>query len=272
MNSSFRLLFAIALLLLLPLTACEQLKPVIDEVRPAVEEAMQKDDSKQSTPPSSGTSPTTSTSQSSGPVSPSTRQIIAAIKQALGQGVDDAIYLLGSLEGFNLGQKYHIPLPDKLEKPAELMNKLGQGDKVEKFEERLNQAAKQAVKQASPIFKSAIENMTVKDALGIINGQDNAATRYFRRTTESGLRAEFSPIIQQVTDQTGLTRSYKSFNRTVSSLSPGLSGYTVDIDDYVLEKSMDALFDRIAIEEKLIRQDPVNRTTDLLEQVFGYFE
>jgi hypothetical protein len=268
-NPCVRLVFLV--LVLLSITACEQLQPVIDEVKPAIEDAMQKDDSSTSKGSGSTTS-TSSSSQSSAAVSPSTRQIIAAIKQALGQGVDDAIYLLGSLQGFNLGQKYHIPLPDKLEKPAELMNKLGQGDKVEKFEERLNQAAKQAVKQATPIFKSAIEGMSVEDALGIIKGQDNAATQYFRTNTESGLREQFLPIIEQVTDQTGLTRTYKSFNNTVSSISPSLSGYTVDIDDYVLGKSMDALFDRIAIEEKLIREDPVNRTTDLLEQVFGYFE
>lgn len=271
MYSNPRLRLALPLLLLLPLTACEQLQPVIDDVKPAIEEAMQKQDPP-TTSGSTSTSPSSSTSQSTANVSPTTRQIIAAIKQALGQGVDDAIYLLGSLEGFNLGQKYHIPLPDELDKPAELMNKLGQGDKVEKFEERLNQAAKQSVKQATPLFKTAIENMSVQDALGIINGKDNAATQYFRKNTESGLRAKFLPIIEQVTDQTGLTRSYKSFSSTVSSISPGLSGYTVDIDDYVLGQSMDALFDRIAIEEKLIRKDPVNRTTDLLEQVFGYFE
>ena len=100
-----RLVFPV--LLILPLTSCEQLQPVIDEVKPAIEEAMQKDEP--STGKGSGSTATTSSSShSSTSVSPSTRQIIVAIKQALGQGVDDAIYLLGSLEGFNLGQKYHM--------------------------------------------------------------------------------------------------------------------------------------------------------------------
>ncbi len=201
----------------------------------------------------------------------SPQEMAAAIKQALDQGVNDSIYLLGYLEGFNLSNRYRIPLPPQLDKPAQLLRKLGQGDQVDQFEERMNQAAKLAVKQAAPVFTRAIQQMTVRDALDILQGPQDAATRYFRRVTEADLRQRFQPIIENATNQTGLTRSYKSLTRSVSRLAPQLSGYTADLDGYVLDHALDALFDRIAVEERLIREQPAKRSTDLMKKVFGYF-
>ena len=43
----------------------------------------------------------------------------------------------------------------------------------------------------------------------------------------------------------------------------------MDIDSYVTDKAMDGLFKMVAEEEKQIRQNPVARTTDLLQKVFG---
>ena len=42
-----------------------------------------------------------------------------------------------------------------------------------------------------------------------------------------------------------------------------------DLTAYVIEKGMDGLFYYIAREEAAIRQDPVKRTTALLQKVFG---
>lgn len=44
---------------------------------------------------------------------------------------------------------------------------------------------------------------------------------------------------------------------------------SMDIDAYVTNKAMDGLFKMVAEEEKQIRQNPVARTTDLLQKVFG---
>ena len=43
----------------------------------------------------------------------------------------------------------------------------------------------------------------------------------------------------------------------------------VDIDGYVTGRALDALFLKIAEQEKLIRENPAARTTELLRKVFG---
>ena len=43
-----------------------------------------------------------------------------------------------------------------------------------------------------------------------------------------------------------------------------------NVDNYVTQKTMDGLFTMIAQEEKKIRDNPEERTTDILKSVFGY--
>jgi hypothetical protein len=43
-----------------------------------------------------------------------------------------------------------------------------------------------------------------------------------------------------------------------------------NLDDYATDLAIQGLFVMIAREEKLIRQDPVARTTDLMKRVFSY--
>jgi hypothetical protein len=41
------------------------------------------------------------------------------------------------------------------------------------------------------------------------------------------------------------------------------------VDSYVTSNAMDGLFKMVAEEEKRIRENPVARTSDLLQKVFG---
>ena len=43
-----------------------------------------------------------------------------------------------------------------------------------------------------------------------------------------------------------------------------------DLNDYVTDKAMTALFSQVKEQEDKIRENPVARTTDLLKKVFGY--
>src|SRR5687767_14473718 len=70
-----------------------------------------------------------------------------------------------------------------------------------------------AVETASPaarqIFVGAIRKMTIQDALGILNGPPDAATRFFRTHTAPALTAAFRPIVMQSTESVGATAHYK---------------------------------------------------------------
>ena len=237
----------VVILLTLSFSACKDLAPILEQVKPILDKH-------------SGAAPAFSP-----------QQLTEAIKQALTKGVDDSVGLLGSPKGFSLSSLYHIAIPEPLNKPAGLLRQLGQGKYVDEFESRLNLAAEQSVSKAIPVFSAAIRGMSVTDALNIIEGNSDAATVYFKDKTSTKLRQQFLPIIRSATNKTGLTSTYKKVSDKISTYAPGYSANLVDIDDYVLNHAMNALFDRVAVEEKMIREQPLKRTTELMKSVFGHF-
>ena len=50
-----------------------------------------------------------------------------------------------------------------------------------------------ASKEAKTIFIEAIKQLTVKDAIEIVNGQKDAATQYLEKTTTQSLKEKFNP-------------------------------------------------------------------------------
>jgi hypothetical protein len=126
-----------------------------------------------------------------------------------------------------------------------------------------------AVGEAAPIFVGAIEEMTVSDALGIIRGNKDAASQYFRRKTSGDLIAAFSPPVTSALDRAQATRYYAEIANTYNRLPLAFEKVDPDLTAYVVGKAVDALFDQIAREEVNIRANPLARTTDILRKVFG---
>jgi hypothetical protein len=167
-------------------------------------------------------------------------------------------------------------MPEQLHSVERSLRFLGQDKLADEFVATMNHAAEQAVPEAAGEFTSAIKSMSIEDAKSILVGTNNAATQYFRRTTETNLFERFLPIVKRATDQTGVTSSYKQLVEKVQSADVFggigkslLTNESVDLDQYVTHKALDGLFQVVGEEEKRIRENPVARTSDLLQQVFG---
>ena len=191
------------------------------------------------------------------------------IKEALAQGVSKAVLNLHKTDGFFGSDLYKMLLPPDALKAETALRRIGLGSQVDKAVLAINRGAEDAVGTASPIFGDAIKQMTLTDALGIVRGNKDAATQYFRQKTSEPLTEAFTPSVKTSLDKTQATKYYadlaNSYNRiplTSGKIDPNLTGYVVG-------KAVDALFDQIAKEEANIRSNPVARTTDILKKVFG---
>jgi len=202
---------------------------------------------------------------------PSSADMSKAVLDALSVGVQNAIKLLGKQGGYLDDTQVRIALPKQLQYAESLLRKVGQGKYADRFIKRMNQAAEQSVTKTTEIFLDTIKKMSVKDAQSIVTGPDDAATRYFQDKTSDQLRSVIKPIVSQTMDESGVASAYKKFIKKSQYVSQYLDEDTVDLDSYVTNKTLDGLFLKLAEEEKLIREDPVARSTDLLKQVFGYF-
>jgi hypothetical protein len=111
--------------------------------------------------------------------------------------------------------------------------------------------------------------MTLEDVRGILAGGDTAATDFFRRKTQDKLYAAFRPVVSAKVAEVGATKAYKDMMGRYEAV-PMMGGRpSLDLDDYVTNKSLDGLFRMVGEEEKKIRTNPAARTSDLLRTVFG---
>jgi hypothetical protein len=203
-------------------------------------------------------------------------QMVAGLKEALGKGIEQAISRLGHEGGFLTNLAVKIPLPDKLRSVEKTLRAVNQEKLADDFIKTMNHAAERAVPEAASVFSDAIKAMSVENAKSILTGNTNAATIYFRKATETNLFTKFRPIVQKATDETGVTSAYKRFlekgagTSNIAGLGSALfKTDNMDIDSYVTTKALDGLFKMIGEEEKRIRENPIARTSDLLQKVFG---
>jgi hypothetical protein len=78
----------------------------------------------------------------------------------------------------------------------------------------------------------------------------------------------FKPTVDKTMANTGVERKLKSLMGAAPALPFG-KPEALDINHYVVSKSLDGLFFVLAQEEKKIRKKPVAQVTPLLKQVFG---
>lgn len=203
----------------------------------------------------------------SSPVSETEAQ--QGIQQALSQGLSAAILQLNKDNGFFGNSMYKIFLPPEAEKIESTLRRVGLGKEVDKAILQINRAAEDAVGFAKPIFADAIRQMSITDAIGIVKGQQDAATTYFKSKTSAQLVQAFKPSIQQSLDKLNATRYYTDIVNLYNKLPTTGTKLNPDLTNYVVGKAVDALFDQVAKEEANIRANPLARSTEILKKVFG---
>jgi hypothetical protein len=197
-----------------------------------------------------------------------TTQVGAGLKEALRVGSDTVVGQLGQTDGFNADPAIHIPLPKNFKSVQSTLKKLGMSNLLDDLELKLNRAAEQATPKAKALFLSAIEGMTLDDVMGIYNGPQDAATRYFQQKMSPQLAVEMKPIVDRALADAGAIQSFDSVMSQYKSV-PFTPDVKADLSGYVIEQGMNGIFHYLAQEEAAIRQNPAKRTTELLQSVFG---
>ena len=195
-------------------------------------------------------------------------EVAQGLKQALTKGISKGADQASTEGGYYENPRLRIPFPEDAQRVEQKLRQIGLGNEVDKFIVTLNRGAEEAAKEAKPIFIDAIRQMSIRDAWGILRGDEDAATQYLRRTTSDQLRAKFEPVITKALDQVNATRYYGDIVSTYNRL-PGTTDVNPDLTDYATERALDGLFLLVAEEEKNIRENPVARTTELLKRVFA---
>ncbi|MCX7036945.1 MAG: DUF4197 domain-containing protein [Proteobacteria bacterium] len=194
---------------------------------------------------------------------------IAGIKETLAVGTRNAVKSLAKPDGFFANEAVKILMPEKVRRITDLASKAGYGKQVDELVLTMNRAAEAAAPVAADYFATAIREMSVEDARGILTGGNTAATDFFRTKTRDKLYNALKPIVSRKVGEVGTAKAYQSLAGKVKDIPFVGGSINLDLEDYVTNKSLDGLYTMVGQEEQKIRANPVARTTDLLKAVFG---
>jgi hypothetical protein len=190
------------------------------------------------------------------------------IREALTNGTGSAVKLVSNLDGYFKNPEIKIPFPKDAKIVETKLRAIGLGNKVDEVVLTINRAAEQAAKEAIPIFVSAIKSMSIKDAINIVKGDNDAATKYLQKSSTPELTSKFQPIIKKALDQVYATKYWSDVIKTYNKI-PMVKKMNPNLNEYVTGKAIEGLFIMVAKEELKIRKDPVARTSEILKKVFG---
>ena len=190
------------------------------------------------------------------------------LKEALNIGVGEAVDFLSVEDGY-YKSPYKILMPEEAEK---VMGKLRVVPGFSNIEadilEKINRAAEDAATKAKPIFISAIKQMTFKDAMNILMGEQDAATRYLEKSTYDQLYSEFKPVIIASLDKFKARETWKGAINAHNKL-PFVKKANPDLDDYVAKQALVGMFGLVEKKEENIRGNADARPSALLQKVFA---
>ena len=130
-------------------------------------------------------------------------KIVAGLKEALQVGTANTVSLTGKMDGFFRNEAIKILMPEKLQTLEKGLRAVGYGPQVDEFVLSMNRAAERAAPQAKAIFWDAIKAMSFADARKILEGNETAATDYFKEKTTNKLTAAFKPVVGQSMNEFG---------------------------------------------------------------------
>lgn len=226
-------------------------------------------------------------------------EIIAGLKEALKVGTDSAVNIVSAVDGYYQDELIKILLPEEaevvynaLEDPdaGPILEAAGVDDLVDDVILGINRSAEYAADSVAPIFWNAITSITINDGKEILYGADNAATVYLKNKTNDEIKGLFKPILQKWLD-TPIVGEYSAnslwvdmtstYNQAANSIGGQLAGINAIpeestseeyLADHSTQKALDGLFLKVEDEEKRIRENPLERVTELLEKVFSLLD
>ncbi len=194
--------------------------------------------------------------------------IVAGLREALRVGAERVVGQVGASGGYLDDAAIHIPLPPTLQSAQSTLRRFGLSAIADEIEVKLNRAAEAAAPRAKEIIWNAISGMTIDDATAIYKGPKDAATQYFQRVATADLTETVRPVIDRSLAEVGAIAAYDQLLGQYATI-PFVPDIKADLSSHATGLALKGLFHYLAQEEAAIRDNPAQRSTELLKKVFG---
>jgi len=222
----------------------------------------------------------------------SSAQLGKAIKKALNEAANYAQNSTAGEGKFADNPDIRIGLPEQLEGLKDVLSKIGMEKQLGRLEKQMNNCAEKACSGTAAVFKGVISKMTVDDAKDLIQDENpTAMTDHLRSESEDQLEENMRPEIQRGMKESKLGAVWKKFQKTYKKMRKKLSGgqgmmggmmamvgsaselpeLDVDMEQYILDKGLGAIFTFLEEKEAEIRDNPAGAGSKLVSDVFAKY-
>ncbi len=183
------------------------------------------------------------------------------ISGLLGKASDSALDKLAQPGAFYADKAVRILLPGPLEKASGLLRLTGKSGLTKDLTKNINEAASLAAKEAKPVFRNAIDGLTLKDGIDIAT-KEGGATRYLRESSGDSLRGKIRPLVVKAMGDAGAFKQLEKLSSVKGISKLGISSDSMT--DHVTKKTLDGIFKYMASEENKVRDNPLKSLGGIL--------
>ncbi len=181
------------------------------------------------------------------------------IKNQLIAVVLSALELDQTVNSLSDAAKIKIDMPQPWPQVQHFANTAGLGESVKNIERNIDTITQDLGKAAFPYLKVAIEQMSLTEALTIVNGSSTSLSNYLRKTTGNEIETDLKPIVNNGLKDFGVMELWGKVIPKYNAAAPltGKPKMETELDQYVAKESVDVIFKRIADKESEMRKNNV---------------
>ena len=216
-------------------------------------------------------------------------EAVQALKDMLLECAITSTEALAKQDAYYKNPLYFIDLPADAEEVVETVRKAPGGKSLlNDVVLRINRAAETTANDVLPMIKYALSDLNIRDGVSIVNGGNDAATKYLKEKALPQLMELYSPkiskslsepLVGKMSADEAWKKVINTYNKTGSFFNKigNIFGKddemkddaTSDLTQYTTEKALEAIFLKMAEEEGKIRANPRGTNYDSIKKVFG---
>ncbi len=188
----------------------------------------------------------------------------SGFKELLSGASDKSLDKLSQPGAFYADQAVRIVLPGTGGKLASKLMKVGDKAGLTKnLTKSLNDAAGLAAKEAKPVFRSAIDNLSLTDVPGLAT-QNDGATQYLKKSSGDQLRIKVRPLVQSALGKVGAFDQLGKLSSTGGVLGKlGLNNEK--LTESVTDQTLKGIYGYMGSEEARLRKNPLKTGKSILD-------
>ncbi|SIN67021.1 Protein of unknown function [Parasphingorhabdus marina DSM 22363] len=191
------------------------------------------------------------------------------VKSLLADASDGALDKLSQPGAFYADKAVRILLPGPLKNASKILRFTSKAGLTRDITRDLNDAAGKAALEAKPVFRSAIDNLTLTEGVGIVTGGNSGGTDYLRKTAGEELGVKIRPLVERALEEVGAYDQMAKLGDVSALAALGGADFSRDgLTDSVTDQALDGIFSYIASEEANFRSNPLDKGKDLLKGIF----